>query len=75
MSGRAIYEAPDAAAMARFRPIVSSAIRSAPVVHRLEQGLGIPVVTSNRSMAWHLLASSGISGAAAGFGRLFDVDR
>ncbi|HVX76174.1 MAG TPA: hypothetical protein VHB49_08610 [Bradyrhizobium sp.] len=27
------------------------------------------------SMAWHLLASSGISGAAAGFGRLFDVER
>jgi maleate isomerase len=52
-----------------------TAIRSAPVIHRLEQALGIPVITSNQSMAWHLLASSGISGAPAGFGRLFDVDR
>jgi maleate isomerase len=51
-----------------------TAIRSVPVIHRLEQVLGIPVITSNQSMAWHLLTSSGISGAAAGFGRLFGVD-
>lgn len=51
-----------------------TAIRSAPVIHSLEQALGIPVITSNQSMAWHLLTSSGISGAIAGFGRLFDVE-
>jgi maleate isomerase len=51
-----------------------TAIRSAGVIHTLEQALGIPVITSNQSMAWHLLASSGISGVTAGFGRLFDVD-
>lgn len=51
-----------------------TAIRSAPVIDRLEQVLGIPVITSNQSMAWHLLSSSEISSAIAGFGKLFGVD-
>lgn len=60
-------EHPHGAAQACF--LSCTAIRSAPVIHRLEQALGIPVITSNQSMAWHLLSSSGISGTA-GFGRL-----
>ncbi len=63
-----------------------TAIRSAPIIHSLEQALGIPVITSNQSMAWHLLRGGGVSAAGQGviegavpetvqgFGRLFEFD-
>jgi maleate isomerase len=49
-----------------------TAIKSAPVIAELERLCRKPVVTSNQSMIWHLLRSSGISGAVPGFGMLFD---
>jgi hypothetical protein len=51
--------------------ISCTAIKSAPVIARLEQLCGLPVLTSNQSMMWHLLRSSGIEDQITGFGRLF----
>lgn len=34
---------------------------------------GLPVLTSNQSMAWHLLRSSGIDDRIDGYGRLFSI--
>jgi maleate cis-trans isomerase len=51
--------------------ISCTAIKSAPIIARLEQLRGLPVVTSNQSMMWHLLRSSGIEDQITGFGRLF----
>jgi maleate isomerase len=53
--------------------ISCTAIKSAPVIARLEQLCGMPVLTSNQSMMWHLLRSSGIEDQVTGFGRLFAV--
>lgn len=49
-----------------------TAIKSAPIISALERTSGKPVITSNQSMIWHLLRSSNVAGAAAGFGMLFD---
>ena len=51
--------------------ISCTAIKSAPIIARLEQLCGLPVVTSNQSMMWHLLRSSGIEDPITGFGQLF----
>lgn len=51
--------------------ISCTAIKSAPVIARLEQALHLPVLTSNQSMVWHLLRSNGIDGHVEGYGRLF----
>lgn len=50
--------------------ISCTAIRSAGLIARLEQKLGIPVITSNQVLAWHALRSAGIDAAMEGFGRL-----
>jgi maleate isomerase len=49
-----------------------TAIKSASIISALEQSGGKPVITSNQCMVWHLLRSSKITEAAAGFGTLFD---
>jgi maleate isomerase len=49
-----------------------TAIKSAPIISALERSSGKPVITSNQCMIWHLLRSSEVSGATAGFGMLFD---
>jgi maleate isomerase len=49
-----------------------TAIKSASVISALERSCGKPVITSNQCMIWHLLRSSEVPGAAAGFGMLFD---
>jgi maleate isomerase len=49
-----------------------TAIKSGPIISALERSCGKPVITSNQCMIWHLLQSSKVSGAAAGFGMLFD---
>jgi len=51
--------------------ISCTAIKSAPVIAPLERVSGVPVLTSNQCMAWHLLRSRGIDGAAGDYGRLF----
>ncbi|AJE47688.1 maleate cis-trans isomerase family protein [Celeribacter indicus] len=50
--------------------ISCTAIRSLPVVERLEAVLGKPVITSNQVMAWHMLRKAGIPDRPQGFGRL-----
>jgi maleate isomerase len=51
--------------------ISCTAIKSAPVIARLERSLGLPVLTSNQSMVWYLLSSHGIDGRVEGCGCLF----
>jgi len=53
--------------------ISCTAIRSAAIITQLERALDMPVITSNQSMAWHLLRSHHISGGVEGFGRLFKI--
>jgi maleate isomerase len=53
--------------------ISCTAIKSAPVIDRLEQASGVPVLTSNQSMVWHLLRSNGIDDRLDGFGRLLSI--
>lgn len=52
--------------------ISCTAIRSAGLIAPLEAELGMPVITSNQVMAWHMLRRCGIDAAASGFGRLMD---
>lgn len=53
--------------------ISCTAIKSAPIIGQLEQQVGVPVLTSNQCMAWHLLASNGIGNLPESYGRLFSV--
>jgi maleate isomerase len=53
--------------------ISCTAIKSAPAIAPLERLSGIPVLTSNQCMAWHLLRSRGIDGATGDYGRLFSA--
>jgi maleate isomerase len=48
-----------------------TAIKSAGIIESLERACGLPVLTSNQSMAWHLLRSSHIPGSVVGFGKIF----
>jgi maleate isomerase len=54
--------------------ISCTAIKSAPVIAQLESVSGLPVLTSNQSMAWHLLRSSGIATEVENYGRLFTLN-
>jgi maleate cis-trans isomerase len=58
-----------AAAEAYF--LSCTALRSAGVIARLEAELGRPVITSNQAAVWYALASVGVQGEPAAFGRLF----
>jgi len=53
--------------------ISCTAIKSAPVIAQLEKTSGLPVLTSNQSMAWYLLRSSGINDRVNDYGRLFST--
>jgi maleate isomerase len=55
--------------------ISCTAIKSAAVIAQLERASGLPVLTSNQSMAWHLLRSSGIGDEIQGYGRLFTLNK
>lgn len=52
--------------------ISCTAIRSGGLIAPLEGEFGIPVLTSNQAMAWHMLRRCGIAGSAPGFGALMD---
>jgi maleate isomerase len=54
--------------------ISCTAIKSAPAIARLEGLSGMPVLTSNQSMVWHLLRSNGIDGNGGDYGRLFSIE-
>ena len=53
--------------------ISCTAIKSAPAILPLERHGGVPVLTSNQCMVWHLLRSNGIDTDPGGFGRLFSI--
>ncbi|MBV9566469.1 MAG: aspartate/glutamate racemase family protein [Bradyrhizobium sp.] len=52
-----------------------TAIKSAPVIAELERVSGVPVLTSNQSMVWHLLRSNGVGAGVEAYGRLLSSDR
>jgi len=41
-----------------------------PIIQRLEDELGIAVVTSNQAMLWHLLTQLGLRYSVQGYGKL-----
>lgn len=45
-------------------------VRSAEAIEAIEDTLGVPVVTSNQAMVWHVLRAAGIADRVEGFGRL-----
>ncbi|MGY3619465.1 maleate cis-trans isomerase family protein [Bradyrhizobium sp. USDA 10063] len=53
--------------------ISCTAIKSAPVIAELERVSGIPVLTSNQIMTWHLMRSNSIESDVVGYGRLFSA--
>ena len=53
--------------------ISCTAIRAALAVETLEEGLAIPVVTSNQALAWHSLRLMRNTSPVKGFGRLFGL--
>ena len=53
--------------------ISCTAIKSAPAILPLERHAGVPVLTSNQCMVWHLLRSNGIDTNPGGFGQLFSI--
>ena len=53
--------------------ISCTAIRSAGVIEALETEIGMPVITSNQVMAWHVLRRLGLQDQPKGFGRLMTL--
>ena len=52
-----------------------TSLRVAEVIEAAERELGIPVVSSNQAMCWHMLRLAGVDdvGMNAGFGRLWEL--
>jgi len=48
-------------------------LRTLPVLEAAEQALGLPVISSNQALAWHMLRSAGIADSMLGRGRLFEA--
>ena len=51
--------------------ISCTSLRTVDVIDKLEAELGIPVVSSNQALIWHLLRMAGVDERAEGFGSLF----
>ncbi len=49
-----------------------TAIRSAGLITDLAAAIGIPVITSNQVLAWHVLRTLEVAQRVAGFGQLFE---
>jgi maleate isomerase len=54
--------------------IGGNGLRAVGVIQALEEDLGIPVITANQALFWHLLRLAGTRVAVAGYGRLFAHD-
>jgi maleate isomerase len=54
--------------------IGGNGFRAVGVIQALEEDLGIPVLTANQVLLWHLLRLAGTRAPVAGYGRLFDRD-
>lgn len=50
-------------------------VRTLAILQRAEDELGLPVISSNQALAWHMLARAGIAHGVSGCGRLFDPSR
>lgn len=53
--------------------ISCTALRTCPIVERLEQRIGKPVVTSNQALAWDALRKAGHTAPVSGRGRLMQL--
>jgi len=51
-----------------------TSLRTENVILAAEQATGIPVVSSNQALAWHMMRLAGIKDASAGMGRLGTCD-
>ena len=51
--------------------IACTNLRALGIIPEAEAELGIPVISSNQALAWHLLRLAGIADTSQGFGRLF----
>jgi maleate isomerase len=54
--------------------IGGNGLRAVGIIQALEEDLGIPVLTANQVLLWHLLRLTGTNVHVAGYGRLFDHD-
>ena len=50
--------------------ISCTALRVSPIIEKLEQALGKPVVSSNQALAWHSMRLAGYDEPVSGYGRL-----
>lgn len=50
-----------------------TSLRALEIIADAEAALGKPVVSSNQALAWHLMRLSGLTDAAVGAGKLFDL--
>jgi len=50
--------------------VACTSLRTATVITRAEETLGIPVLSSNQALAWHMMRLSGMTDAPAAMGRL-----
>lgn len=48
-------------------------LRSASIIRQCEDALGLPVVTSNQALAWHMMRLAGLRDAIPALGRLGDL--
>ena len=53
--------------------ISCTALHTSPIVERLEDEIGIPVVTSNQALVWNVMRMGGHDGTTCGFGKLFSI--
>ncbi|MDH3690291.1 MAG: Asp/Glu racemase [Gammaproteobacteria bacterium] len=53
--------------------ISCTALRVSPIIEKLEQALGKPVVSSNQALAWDCLRLAGYNDPVNGFGRLLTI--
>ncbi len=44
-----------------------------PILEAAEQDLGLPVISSNQALAWHMLRSAGVTDSLPGRGRLLTI--
>lgn len=48
-------------------------LRGLGIIGAAEQELGVPVITSNQALAWHMLRRAGITSEGAGIGKLMEM--
>jgi maleate isomerase len=68
-AARAAGKAPDGVFMS------CTNLRLAPILEEAERRAGVPVLSSNQVLAWHMLRAAGIDDDIPGYGRLFRMMR